>query len=69
MKYRPFPIAIGLYGALLGSALFIGLFAGALNVELHGFRLITLSQAIWFILAAIPLWRSRYTTDPIAARS
>jgi hypothetical protein len=54
---RLFPIAIGIYGILLGLAILIALFAGALNLELHGFRIITLSQAIWFILAAIFLWR------------
>lgn len=57
MKHRALPLALGIYGMLLGLVIIVALFAGALQLDVHGFGLITFGQAIWFILAGIFLWR------------
>lgn len=49
--------AIGLYGLLIGIITIIAIVTGSLDLELHGFRLITFSQAIWFVATGVFLWR------------
>jgi hypothetical protein len=59
VKNRALSIAIGIYGLLLGPAIVIAMITGGLSLDVHGFGLITFSQAIWFIVAGILLWRSQ----------
>ena len=54
--------AVGLYGLFIGIATAIAIMTGTLDLELHGFRLITFTQAIWFIAIGILLWRVCETT-------
>jgi hypothetical protein len=58
IKRRLFSIGLGIYGLLLGVVIIGCLFAGKLDLELHGFRLITLSQSLWFLIAGVLLWRT-----------
>jgi hypothetical protein len=58
IKRRVFSVPLGIYGLLLGLVIVTCLFAGKLDLELHGFRLITLTQSIWFLIAGVLLWRS-----------
>ena len=64
---RSLHYALGVYGLLVGLCILVALFAGELDVELHGFRIITFAQSLWFIIAAILLWRSSATENPAAA--
>ena len=57
VKNRALSVAIGIYGLLLGPAVIIAMITGGLRLDVHGFGLITFSQAIWFIVAGILLWR------------
>ena len=59
--------ALGIYGLLVGLAILVGLFAGGLDLELHGFRIITFAQSVWFIIAAILLWQSSAASPPAVA--
>ena len=59
--------ALGIYGLLVGLAILVALFAGGLDLEVHGFRIITFAQSVWFIIAAILLWRSSATPPPAVA--
>ncbi len=61
IKSRAFPVALGIYGLLLGPALVIAMVSGGLSLDAHGFGLVIFSQAIWFIVAGILLLRSRET--------
>jgi hypothetical protein len=61
VKSRVLPVAIGIYGLLLGPVVVIALFSGALSLDVHGFGLVVFSQAIWFIVAGILLLRSKET--------
>jgi hypothetical protein len=58
VRHRAFPIAIGIYGLLLGPVLIIAMMTGGLNLDVHGFGLIIFGQAIWFIVIGILLCRS-----------
>jgi hypothetical protein len=55
---------IGIYGLFAGLGVLFGLWIDAIDLELRGFRVITLSQAIWFIGAAILLWRCTADLSP-----
>ena len=59
VKGQLISVGLGIYGSLLGPALVIALVAGGLRLDVHGFGLITFSQAVWFILAGVLLMRSR----------
>lgn len=61
VQRRMFPVAIGIYGLLLGPALVIAMTTGGLSLDAHGFGLIIFSQAVWFIVVGILLLRS---TEP-----
>ena len=49
VKSRGLGRAAGIYGLLVGAATVIAIISRALTLELHGFQLITFTQAIWFI--------------------
>jgi hypothetical protein len=61
VKSHALPIALGIYGLLIGAGTIIVLICGALSLDAHGFGLVVFSQAIWFIAAGIFLLRSRET--------
>lgn len=50
---------VGIYGCVLGPITVIGVFAGLLNPDVHGFGLIIFGQALWFIVAGALLCRVR----------
>lgn len=50
---------VGIYGCVLGPITVIGVFAGRLNPDVHGFGLIIFAQALWFIVAGALLCRAR----------
>ena len=58
VKSHAMPVALGIYGLLLGSVSVIALIGGALSLDAHGFGLVVFSQAVWFIVAGILLLRS-----------
>ena len=57
MKRSLLPLAIGVFGVIMGVAVIGALFTRAVNLEVHGFMLITFAQSIWFVLAGILLWQ------------
>jgi len=61
VRHRVFPVALGLFGLLLGPTLVIAMITGGLSLDAHGFGLIIFSQAIWFIIAGVLLLRSKET--------
>lgn len=61
VKSRALPIAIGVYGLILGPVVIIAMMSGVLNLDAHGFGLIIFSQAIWFIVSGVLLLRSNET--------
>lgn len=66
VKERAMPVGLGIYGLVSAIAIVIGVVSGRLDLELHGFRIVTLIQAIWFFTAGLFLWK---TNDPAADHS
>ncbi|MEY2485176.1 MAG: hypothetical protein QOH39_824 [Verrucomicrobiota bacterium] len=58
VKRRELALPLGIYGLVLGPVIIGTMFAGGLKLDVHGFGLITFSQAAWFIVAGVLLWRS-----------
>jgi hypothetical protein len=48
---------LGLYGLLLGPLLVIAVVSGELQLGKHGFGIVVLGQATWFMTAGWLLWR------------
>jgi hypothetical protein len=49
--------ALGIYGCILGSLTILGVLSGHIRLNVHGFGLVVLGQAIWFITAGVLLCR------------
>jgi len=61
VKSRALPVAIGIYGLLLGPVIVIAMISDGLSLDVHGFGLVIFSQAIWFIVVGLLLLRSKGT--------
>lgn len=56
-KGNTFSRGLGIYGCILGPLTVIAVLSGHLHLNVHGFGLIMLGQAIWFICCGVTLWR------------
>jgi hypothetical protein len=57
LKTRNMPVALAVYGLLAATFVVFAIISGVLNMELHGFRITTFVQALWFLWAGVVLWR------------
>jgi hypothetical protein len=59
--WRSAKLARGLavYGCILGPVTVAGMVSGHLHLDAHGFGIVALGQAIWFIIAGSLLWSYR----------
>jgi len=64
MRTRTLPIALVIYGLVTAGALIVAVVLGYLDLELHGFRVITLIQSLWFLAAGVILWRAGSAITP-----
>ena len=48
---------VGVYGCILGSLTLLAVFSGHLHFDVHGFGMVVLGQAVWFIVVGALLWR------------
>ena len=55
VRIRLFSRGLGIYGWVLGSVIAAALFGGFLPLDVHGFGLVVLVQAVWFIVAGTQL--------------
>lgn len=58
VRERALARGIGLYGLLLGAVLVVAIASGHLTLDVHGFGLVTLGQAVWFVGMGVFLWQS-----------
>ena len=65
LRTRRLSSALGFYGLGIGVALPAALFAGVLTLDVHGFGLVVLAQALWFIVAGFSLRRADDATPPV----
>ena len=57
LKSSIFSRALGIYGCILGPLTIVGVLSGHVRLNVHGFGLVILGQAIWFITAGVLLCR------------
>ena len=60
---------IAVYGWVLAAAAIAGIFSGWLRTDVHGFGMLVFGQAIWFLLVAERMWRSREDAGEAGAAS
>jgi len=52
-----FARALGVYGCILAPLTLIAVLSGHLRLNVHGFGMVVLGQAVWFISAGVLLWK------------
>jgi len=57
---------IGLYGIVAGTLIVVLAGPGFLRLDVHGFGLVVLLQAVWFIIAGVQLRRTAITQTSVA---
>jgi hypothetical protein len=57
VRSKQLGFGVALYGAPLGLATVVGVLTGMLRPESHGFALVIVGEALWFLLAGAALWR------------
>jgi hypothetical protein len=57
LKGKVFARTVGIYGCILGPIAVLAVVSGHLRLNVHGFGLVILGQAIWFICCGVRLWR------------
>jgi len=67
LKRPGLPRMLAVYGIVAAVFVVIAIVSGTLNMELHGFRITTLIQALWFLFAGVFLWRSGTAEGGFAA--
>lgn len=58
VKHAALSRRIGIYGLIAGLAIVLVLASGHLRLDVHGFGLVVLAQAVWFITAGIEMGQS-----------
>jgi len=59
LKGNTFSRPMGIYGCILGPLTILAVLSGHVRLNVHGFGLVVLSQAVWFIAAGVLLWKEK----------
>ena len=57
LRHGVFSRALGVYGCILGPLTALAVLSGHLRLNVHGFGMVVLGQAIWFIIVGVLLCR------------
>jgi hypothetical protein len=57
LRSRSLAPGVAIYGLLVGPAILLAVVSGHLRLDVHGFGLIVLPQAVWFVVAGARLGR------------
>jgi hypothetical protein len=57
LKSRSLAPGVAIYGLLVGPAIVLAVLSGHLRLNVHGFGLVVLAQAVWFVVAGARLGR------------
>jgi hypothetical protein len=55
---------VGVYGCILGPLTVVAVLSGHLRLNVHGFGLVVLGQAIWFVIVGVSLIRTGTSQAP-----
>jgi len=50
---------LGIYGCIIGPLIMVAVLSAHIRLNVHGFGMVVLLQAIWFVVAGVQLWRVR----------
>ncbi len=64
LRARAFSRPLGIYGCILGPLTAIAVLSGHIRLNVHGFGLVVLTQAVWFISAGVLLWKEKQGPAP-----
>jgi hypothetical protein len=63
LRARTFSRPLGIYGCILGPLTVIAVLSGHIRLNVHGFGLVILGQAVWLITAGVLLCREKHGPD------
>lgn len=66
LRSNIFSRPLGIYGYILGPITILVVLSGHLRLNVHGFGMIALSQAVWFISAGVLLWKEKQEPAGVA---
>jgi hypothetical protein len=59
LKSKEFWASVGIYGCILGPATIVAVLSGRVTLGVHGFGMIVLGQAIWYVFVGVMLMRAK----------
>jgi hypothetical protein len=59
LKSKQFAASVGIYGCLLGPVTIVAVLSGHVTLGVHGFGMIVLCQAIWYVFVGVTLMRMK----------
>jgi hypothetical protein len=59
LRSRFFSRSLGIYGCVVAPLTLIAVLSGHVRLNVHGFGMVILGQAIWFISAGVLLWKEK----------
>ena len=67
LRSAGFSRPLGMYGCIIGPLTVIAVLSGHIRLNVHGFGLVVLVQAIWFICAGVLLWKEEKPHPQVAS--
>jgi hypothetical protein len=64
LRSRAMGRGIGIYGCVLGAVTALGILSGLLSPSWHGFGMLILGQATWFVIVGGMMWRVEASSMP-----
>jgi hypothetical protein len=60
LRSSTFPRTLGIYGSILGPLTLFAVLSGHLRLNVHGFGMVVLGQAVWFVTVGVVLCRIKH---------
>jgi hypothetical protein len=60
-----FSRSLGIYGCVVAPLTLIAVLSGHVRLNVHGFGMVILGQAIWFISAGVLLWKENQEPEQL----
>jgi hypothetical protein len=62
-----FSRSLGIYGCVVAPLTLIAVLSGHVRLNVHGFGMVILGQAIWFISAGVLLWKENQVPEQLTS--
>jgi hypothetical protein len=64
LRSNIFPKSLGVYGCVVAPLTLIAVLSGHIRLNVHGFGMVVIGQAVWFISAGVLLWNEKPVPAP-----